>query len=320
MKNVHRVATLVLFSASFLGGVKADSNLGSSAPTTAQVLSADDPDGVPYIVSHPPQREPSQEEIDAQKKQADANKDWLLDSYEKQLRTHSSDQSNNLYYEFGSDQKLSQVSGFKQIDTSKEDAAAALRTGTSHSGNNSLTLRTDSAVTANPTGSNPTTSGPTTMTTFKPLITPLGATDAAGLHNFYGQNNPPPAAPAASRKSDPLGSPDLDTPGQVAAEHDPITKASLTFDSMPDDALPEDSHTHSTIAKDELPTSTDAAAVQKKTDAALAVPGMVKATTPKPATVTSLQLNQYDEPPPPKLATPNTGRMGISSPFSILDH
>lgn len=316
MKNVPCLAATLILSAVFAASTRADDS-PPAAPSVSDTLALQDPDGTPLVISHPKAVPPSQSQVDAARKreqQADSNKDWLLESYEKQLQLRAAkepgSQDNNLYYRIASDSKLSKLAGVSTLDSSAASATAALRTGTSASGKSTLSLRSDSSAPGQGVVA------PSSTFLFKPLITPLGAADAAGLHNLFGPSPSDPPADAPQHVA-PIQNPaDLDIPGKVAAESDPLAKGSLTFDSSSDDPLPDKVSHHDNSSKDELPLGTNASQIQKLNATALNVPGTVK--TPPPATVSSLQL-KLDEPPPTKLPPPSPVRQPIANPYSILD-
>ncbi len=275
---------------------------------------------MPLVISHPQARQPTQDEIDAKKKevqQADANKDWLLRSYEEQLRRRTSGQpggdSDNLYYRIAADKSLSKLAGVGSLSPSPDEASGAQRTGANFSGGSTFGLRPDLSRAS---GINPSSFS---IPLFKPLITPLGAADAAGLHNFYGtQNEPAPPAPAPKSTDTTRISPDLDMPGQVGAGNNPLSKDSLTFDTLPDDVQPDKASPRAHIAEDALPLTTNAEQIQKLNDTALNAPGTIKTVTPKNGT--SLQLKYQEDPAPVKLPAPSPVRQPIPNPYDILDH
>jgi len=302
----------VLFSAVFLAGVKAD-DPSSQILTPSQILSLNDPDGTPVVISHPQQR---QQATAATQNNNSGDNDWLLKTYEQELKQHSSDQSNNLYYKIATDKNLSRVAGISTIDTSKQDAAAAMRTGINASGRDALSLRPDG-----PTAPTQARATPTSMPIIKPLITPLGAADAAGLKNFYSLPQSQAAAYIPASKSSNISGPDLDMPGKVAAENDPLSKASLRFDSTADDALPNDTSPGRHLSSDALPDADPIAQLQNQKDAANAAPTAAKtvAATPQQQKVNATPVPPADDVPPQKLtAPPSPGRQAIANPFSIL--
>jgi hypothetical protein len=318
VKNVPCLAASLLFSAAFFSAVKADDSgsPNSQTPTQVEILSLQDPDGVPLIISHPPPKQASQAEIDAARSEdqkTEANKNWLLRSYEEELRKHPGDNDNNIYYQIANDKGLSKLAGISPFSSSPDDTAAALRAGPAN-GKNTLSLRPDSSLSG---GVNPSA---TSIPLFKPLITPLGSADAAGLHNFYG-NQPAAPAPAPTSKSkttdsSPISS-DLDIPGQVGAESNPLTKASLTFDTLPDDVLPDKASPRAHVANDVLPLSTNAARIQKINDTALNAPGSIKTIIPSKAA--ELEKRYEEDFAPANLPAPSPVRRPISSPYDILD-
>ncbi len=319
MKKVPCLAATLFFGVLFTAATRADDprNTDPVHPvlTDSDILALQDPDGVPVVISHPRPKKISQAAIDAQNNQAQkeiSDKDWMMRGYQQQLQLRATkapgSEDNNLLYRISTDKDLSKLAGVTPIDPTV-DPTAELKTGAQ--GKTALKLRPDAApsVTANPTSS-----------LFKPLITPLGATDAAGLHNFYGSLPAVTQAMVSKNKKAEaeINSADLDMPGKVAAESDPMPNDSLTFDNLPDDALPEQQHSHGMgISKIELPITTNAGQIEKLTDSALGIHGTKTAAA---VNVTSLQLKLAADPPTVKLTPPSPVRQPISNPFNILDH
>lgn len=322
MKNVPCLTATLFLGAALTAGVQADQPK-DQVPSASEILSLQDPDGTPYVISHPSANQPTSAEIAAQKKQAQqdaANKDWLLRSYEEQLRKSGSSQaggeSDNLYLRLASDKNLSKLAGVSDLSASPADTAAALRTG-GKSNKTPVSLRPDPSVTSTSLSKpNPTS---TSAPLLKPLIMPLGAADAAGLHNFYGIKPSATPAPAAKKNDTTRISADLDMPGQVAAKNDSLTKASLTFDSLPDENVPASKRAlRADASAADLPLATNEARLQKLNNAALIAPGSAKTVTPV-NNVAVLKLNLANESEPLKLTPPSPVRQPISSPYSILD-
>jgi len=320
VKNVPCLAVTLFLGAAFTAGLQADQPK-DQVPSASEILSLQDPDGTPYVISHPRPNQPTASEIAAQKNQAQqdaANKDWLLRSYEEQLRKRGTNQAggegDNLYLRLASDKSLSKLSGVTDLSASPADTATALRTGLGNSNKNAVSLRPDPSVTSIPKPNPTSTSAPL----LKPLITPLGAADAAGLHNFYGIKPSATPAPAAKKNDTTRISADLDMPGQVAAKNNPLTKASLTFDSLPDETLPSKRALRADASAADLPLGTNEARLQKLNNAALLAPGSVKTVTTA-NNVSTLKLNLVNDPEPVKLTPPSPVRQPISSPYSILD-
>ena len=281
-------------------------------PTTSERLSAQDPDGTPYIVSHPEATQPTASEIEAQRKndqKAAANQTWLLSAYEQQVQQKSAngDNGSNFYYRIVSDKNLSKLAGLPSIDA-PVDPKTTLKTGVVQGNPGTLSLRPDApAPTTTPTAPN--------MSLLTPLITPLGAADAAGLHNFY--NTVPAATAPRKEASDPA---DLDMPGKIAADSNPLTNDSMTFDSLPDDpnSDKDKSSHHDDTSKSDLSLTSNVSKIQKQSNASLIAPGASKTVTQP--NVSTAQLKLDEDPPSPKLVAPNVGRQPLPSPFSILDH
>src|ERR1700692_3315704 len=124
----------------FLVTIGARADPSSSAPAydlNTQV----DPDGVPYAVTQAHQAQPSQADIEAARKQreeAATNKNWLVNSYERQLQSHhqagsSNDQSSNLYFQLSSNKELAKLAGLPLIGSASAARAPHYRTGASPS-------------------------------------------------------------------------------------------------------------------------------------------------------------------------------------------
>jgi len=325
VKKVTSFAVVLYLGTVFLTGARAD-DPEVPAQTVAEKLALEDPDGVPIVITHPEKHETTPTEEDAERKQeeeAATQKDWLLRAYEQiaQSRTHdaSGAQENNLYYRIASDKNLAKLAGLSYLETPQEESTAALRTGDNDSGKSVVTLRPDPVPSEN--GSHPKTSLPI----IQPFITPLDAANAAGLHNFY-ETLPAATTPLAastappSSNNEPIQNPaDFDTPGQIAAENDPLGKDSsnLTFGMLPDETLPGTESHHADASDGDLPLSTDEAQIRKLTDTSITVPGSIK--TVPPASVSSLEVKVENDPAPIKLVSPVVVRQPIASPFSILD-
>jgi hypothetical protein len=309
VKNVARLVLTLLAGGAFVAVSRAD-DPSSQVLSATDKLSLQDGDGTPLIISHPEAKEASPSEIAAARQraqQAASNQDWLLNSYEQleQKKANASgDQSNNLYYRIASDKNLAKLAGVSPIDV-PIDTSTALKTGSTGAGHNSLGLRPDTL---------PSNTTPSPTSPIMPLITPLGAANAAGLHNFYSSL---PAIVPTQKKTD-IDPSDLDMPGKMAADSDPMAKDKLSFDSLPDDTASIKT-LHDPSASRALPLTTNMAQIQKLTDATLTAPGTVKTVTSP--NVSTLQLKLAADPPPPKLVAPvSSGHASIANPYSILDH
>jgi len=306
VKNVACLVVVACFGTVVLSIARADDPI-DQVPSTSDKLSLQDPDGTPIVITHPQSSSSANQSSAKSKERSAANQDWLLRAYEQQLQQNSADvpgsSSSNLYYRIATDKNLSKLAGVSTIDSLA--GGATLKTGVNRGGQGTLSLRPDSSTPA-------ATTSPT-KSLLTPLITPLGAADAAGLRNFYGTI---PAAPVPKKAT--IKSGDLDMPGKIAADNNPLTRDSLTFDSLPDDTGSSKSSHHDSISKTELPLSSNAAQVQKLTDASLTAKGSTR--TNAPVNVSAMQLKLVEDPPPPKLVVPNSGRQPIANPYSILDH
>ena len=293
-----------------------------------------DPDGVPLAVTHPQPQRLSPAQIDAihkQQGQAALDKNWLLRNYEKQVQARAAkspqDQSANLYYQLTSNKELAKLAGLPTLDSDDQDRTSAYRTGTPPSGQGSGALRADASSAA-------TSAFPSHGNLLKPLITPLSAPDAAGLHNFHSSlpvsmpsplsGNNPPQTPPVSRRDQSRDSLDIETPGMVAAEKNPLTGTSapdLTLDILPGESIEQAKAHQEANNKLELPLPMDANQLHKEQAAALSVPGAPNpAQTATPAPVKAVPIDDEDAPlPVSKAPQINPVRSPIANPYDILD-
>jgi hypothetical protein len=296
-----------------------------------------DADGIPLVVAPDHATVPSPAEleaIDKQKQQTDLNKNWLLRNYEHQLQTHSaSDASNvpraNLYYQLSTNKELAKLAGLQDIEVDDRDNASAAQAGMPHTSQVSANLR---PATSSPTGA----SSISHSSLFKPLVTPLSAPEAAGLHNFYstlatsmasplsGGSNP---GPTPARTEDQVqDSSDIDTPGMIAAEKDPLTDPSatdLTLDILPGETALQARQERENRSKLELPGPIDADQLHKSQAASLSGP-VAQGAQPTPATAAlpakPIPVNDEDAPTQvSKEPTINPVRAPIANPYDILN-
>lgn len=216
------VLTTLLYAVA-MTAAKADADASSNDPATSYRIPTD-PDGVPLSVTQP-DRQPTQEEIQAQQKQqqqkAADDKDWLLRGYEEELQKHAG-ANGNLYYQLSTDKDLSRLSGVAPMDINNPGLVSPLRTGANGSGINLRAVPGQSR------------SSPLNANLSKSLMIPLGVTDTINTHNLYqpqpfgaaqsffpSSNNAGPKPTTVStpdKAQDPLA---LQTPGQVAANQNP---------------------------------------------------------------------------------------------------
>jgi hypothetical protein len=322
------IATVGLFFAAT--GANADPSV--SDPSDNPDLQCD-PDGVPLSVTQPQSQQLSAEELKAARKQeekAALNKDWLLRNYERQLQAHvpansTGDQDANLYYELTSNKELARLAGLSALDPDGQDGASPYRTGAAHSDRDAVTLRSDASSTS--TG-NFSSQG----NLFKPLITPLSSPDVAGLHNFYSPLPVSMASPLsgfpktspASRTDQSQDSSDMETPGMVAAEKNPLTDTSafdLSLDMLPGETVEQARAHQQNNMNLELPLPMDADQLHKEQAAALSVPGASKtAQIAAPAPIKTVPTEDPDAPLPVNKALQiNPVHAPIANPYDILD-
>jgi hypothetical protein len=331
MKIVCYLSMTMLGLFALTTGASADP---SDSNSTDNSLLQTDPDGVPLLLSQP--QPLSQGELDAiqeAQEKAVLNKDWLLRGYEQQLRAHaaadpSEDPNANFYFELSSNKALAKLAGVPALDSDGSDSTAAYRTGATPSVRGAATLRTDTSSAA-------ATSFQSHGNLFQPLITPLSVAEAGGLHNFYSfqlpvsmasplvENLPHPTAPKADSSPD---SPDIDTPGMVAAETNPLTDTSssdLSLDLLPGETIEQAKAREETNNELELPLPMDAGQLHQEQTATLSAPGVphaAQAPTPAPVTAKQIPVNDDVTPlPVSKAPQINPVRTPIANPYDILD-
>jgi len=300
----------------------------SSDPTVDNPYTQTDPDGVPLTVTHPEAMQLTQEQIDAinkQQAQAELDKNWLLRDYEQQLKAHaaksSEEQDTNLYYQLSSNKDLAKLAGLPSLGSDSADSTTAYQASAIRANPGSITLRPD--------GSSAAKSGSLSHgDLFKPLVIPLSAPDAEGLHNFYstqpgslapsffGNSHHPPPAPKPDQS---LDSSDMETPGMVAAEKNPDMTLDLPGESIEQTKTHEDNN-----AKLELSLPMDATQLHKQQSTALNIPGVPNPAQPATAATTppipTVPIEDPNAPLPVSKEQPiNPVREPIANPFDILD-
>jgi len=325
MRIAHYLAVAVLFSLAATRWTQADPPTASPNDNPALQV---DPDGVPLSVLRPDTR-PSPGEIEVERKrqeQAALNRDWLLRGYEKQLQDHTDgfdDGEANLYYHLSSNRDLARLAGLPVLDLESQHVGEAYRAGTAPS-QGPVTLRPD-------TGSAAANYSLLPNSPFKPLITPLSSPDALGLHNFYSSMTTPffgvpkrPAAPAATPSED---TSDMETPGLVAAEKNPLpdsASSDLTLDLLPGETV-EQARARQDNGSLQLSVPMDANELHKAQAAALNVPSLPGATqagstTPNSAVIPVAPIADPEAPMPVNKTPPiNPIRSPIANPFDILN-
>lgn len=318
-----RLGVTFVLTVTLVAVAKADPS--SPDISTVDKKTVDDPDGVPILVSHPQPVVPTASQLKAERKRKEAaeqNKDWLLKSYEEQLQKRSNDSQDNsdLYYKLASDKTLSKIAGLTFISPSTSQQDSVSKSTGNASGN-----KPSSSL-----GAPTKPSSSTGIGEFKPLITPLSAADAAGLHNFYSTI---PAATAPAKASSTASSDaaqnaaDLDMPGQLAARNDPFSGKGmrLTFDASADDALPDEtpsSRNKNAPAPAALPSAITAVQPPKtQTSQALMLntPGSGKTASNAPVVNAPPQQIKLSDDAPARIAPPSAVRQPIANPYSILD-
>jgi hypothetical protein len=267
---------------------------------------------------------------DAQKEEKPSqDQDWLMRNYQQAAAAHPQffDKNTNLYYRISSDKNLAKLAGLTPTDDDSSDPTATPRTGVTGSGAGAPTLRSDSdsSIPGVPGVPQHSSAPRPFLADFKPLITPIGEADVAGLHNFYtpltvtgNTQNAPAAAP--SQSDQPSEATDLDTPGMTAVESDPeIDKVStdLTLNSPADDALPQNPSQGE--GKDSLPLATNMERVQQQEAAELQSP-VAEAKVVPPVSINPAQIKLPPDLEPMKMLPLNPVHPGIADPRDFFDH
>jgi hypothetical protein len=315
-RNAMKTAQLFAVSL-FFGAGTALPLLADDAPTGE---TAYEPGTAPHAASPIPRQE-SQGDQAAQEKERldrDQQKDWLLRGYEEQLQArelaNGQSQNNNLYAELTADKNLAKASGLT-ANTAPAPVTQNLRT--TDAGASNLNLRTNVPVVAASAHTGD-LAGKTGLQ-FKPLITPLGSTEVAGLHDLFeklpalaAQNAPGPVSSDPVEASDPGA---LDVPGMTAAESDPVKKADLDLglDPLPGETASQERSHHDLSL--ELPTSRNEEQVQQQQDTALLIPGKKK--TVAPVAINPALLKPVDD-TSAMVPISSPGRGQVSDPFDIL--
>jgi hypothetical protein len=310
MKRAPYLTTLTLGLFAFTTGANADP-VPSDPPVNPYVDT--DGDGVPLAVSHPNSVKPSPEQLEDERKaqeKADADKNWLVRGYEEQLKAHaaanpSNNESSNLYYELSKNKELAKLAGITPIDSDEADASSEDKTNQAPATPDSTLMHPDAYTTAS---SNPLS----TAFGLKPLISPLSAPDAAGIHNFYSSlpvampspltSSIPGAASATSQQSE--DSTDMETPGMTAAKTDPMANLDtpdLTLDVLPGETIEQAKANRANNNNLELPQPMNADQLHQTLPTALSLqpPSNTTQKTPTlPPVVKPVQTYDADAPTP----------------------
>lgn len=288
-----------------------------------------DADGVPLSMTPQQSERLSPEDVNALRKEKERSardKDWLLRAYEQQLQNHagttSQDQSANLYFQLSSNKDLAKLAGLPLLDSDTEDGALH-QTGGVHPNQGSAPSRSDAS-----------SAGPLSRgNLFKPLITPLGAPAASGLHNFYSflpavlpPNGSLPKKSAVPAKILSDDSSDIQTPGMIADKNNPLTPpdaSDLTLELLPGESI-EQARAHQDENNNlQLPLPMDANQLHKAETDALSVPGQTNAAQKPTAVSTPVKTVPTEDPEAPipvnQLPQINPVRAPIANPFDILN-
>ncbi|HEV3271554.1 MAG TPA: hypothetical protein VGZ93_05175 [Candidatus Methylacidiphilales bacterium] len=296
-----------------------------------------DPDGVPLSLTQPKNQQLSGEQLKEARnheEKAALDRDWLLRNYEHELQAHAAADSTggdetNLYYELTSNKDLARLAGLPTLGSDDRDNVVSSPTGEapSNPGGETPSAETSSRGTGNPSSWQ--------QNLFKPAISPFSVPGLARVHNFYAlppvsmglalpgnfQTSPAPG-PDQSRESS-----DMETPGMVAAEKDPLTDAralDLSLDRLPGESIEQARAHQDNNLNLELPIPMDVDQLHKEEAASLSVPGASKtaqpAASPQPATVKAAPTEDPNAPlPVSKALQINPVRSPIANPYDILD-
>jgi hypothetical protein len=301
-----------------------------------------DRDGVPLTVTQKQADRATPEQIAAARKQqiqAALDKDWLLRGYEKQLQARAAasanqDPSANPYLEISANKDLARLAGMPDLEA--DDSDKPLLHATEEQPDRP-------AATLHPGSTQPQAeTGPFGSSFLRPMITPLSAPEAAGLNNFYASlpvaglspfyGNPQTQGPApASRVSvipDETKDDDIDTPGMIAAEKNPLQDPSTSDLTL--DVLPEESIEHARAHQDnseallQLPVAIDADQLHRAQAASLNPPvaqsiGAQQTAATAPAAKPTPVEDQDEPMQAAKIPVINPVRAPIASPFDILN-
>jgi hypothetical protein len=352
MKKVRYVCAATFGLIALAGVAQADPDTTDSATVMTSPEDAPtvhyDPDGVPLAVTEKQPRRATPEQIAAYRKEmakAAADKDWLLRAYEKQLQTHeaagttATEFSNaNPYAEFSANKDLAKLAGLPDLQDDDADEKPLPRTGNDASDHSSAGLHPGSS----PLSTRAPASQPFGSSFLRPMITPLSAPDAAGLSNFYSSlpvagltpyyatdpSTPAPPVPArASVVPDDTADHDIDTPGMIAAEKDPLADpntSDLTLDVLPGESVEHaKAHQDNTDALLQLPQAMDADEFHRAQESELNPPVPKNALANQSAAPTPAPpkpADDYDAPVPiSKFPTIAPVHAPIANPYDILN-
>jgi hypothetical protein len=201
-----------------------------------------------------PAQKPTTAQIQAAREAQQQQNSWLVRDYEEQLKKRAAaDQSDLLdpYLRISSDQNLAKLAGLASPLSSNPTDITNLHAATD-SPKDAPTLRLDPSSTP---PSSPPKFTPLSGAVLKPLITPLTATDAAGLPNFYATlpaGTPPPLETTSLPPSGTDTSAALDMPGLTATQSR-LTQGTSSYEITPGSLYTDPQNTHfSSSSEDEL--------------------------------------------------------------------
>jgi len=272
-----------------------------------------------------PARDVDSSDAPSDGKDQDKDKDWLLRNFEKVLSSSTSpsgEKNTNIYFQIRDNKDLSKLAGFTSTDPDQDtsqqasDQAASLRTGVTGPGAPTLRLDPSTQRSAAPLP---------LLSTLKPLISPMGAADVAGLHNFYApldlSGAGPKPAPVQTMDRGNGDSTALDTPGMTAIEDDPAmdkVPTDLSFDISSDGSLDKGPSADSE-GKDALPLSTNLERLQKQDATALNVPGTeAKTAQATPTPINPVQIKLPADLEPAKMIPQSPVHPAIADPHDIF--
>jgi hypothetical protein len=329
MKNARYLSMTALGILFFARASNADPVVSDAADNPYTQV---DPDGIPLNVAHPLDKPLTPDEMSALHKaqeKAALDKDWLVRNYERQLQAHAAksgaNSTSNLYYQLSTNKELAKLAGISVIDMGEQEGTVPVPHSTADAQklrpNDSSALLLNSAFSSD---------------LLKPLITPFSASDASAQHSGDDSSLLPDAtpsvlsdhpqitAPSADDSSDPA---DIETPGMIAAEKDPLanptpTDPDLSLDLLPGETPEQAKEREDNNTKLELPLPMDETQLHRQQTATLSVPGTPSITQTSAATTTTVKTTPLEDPEAPipisKEPQINPVRPAIANPFDIL--
>ncbi|MCE0483385.1 MAG: hypothetical protein LV479_04000 [Methylacidiphilales bacterium] len=286
-------------------------------------------------------QKPTRDQLRAMQKlraQQARERDWLVRSYQSQLRLDSAGQtSNDFSSQVQTDPNLANLAG---MSMPTDDPNTLVRASETQAGKAPVQLRNDSAEDEEPDTTKPSYG----RTIFQPLITPLSASESTVRHSFYSFDLPTSSAPASfygskGNDTDPIipkrkstyntdpnrDSVSIDTPGMTAAEKDPLLDhdpSDLMIDELPQDKAASKlaQPLGNGLLPPQPPLATDLQRLNIQQQASLGLPQKPVTAQPVSAAKTQnpLLLTSPNDPVPDRTPQPITVRTPIGDPYDIF--